>query len=313
MRKRKLGAFNDTPLINDLTYIDFLRRFKQIALSIFEWENLPAGLDARFLEQALYYDGIASFLYDKEKGFMNLRASVSGDLNYYGLPTKLNCWSYNMQKIRNVYYGLNEFNIRPKEQECILVMNSWDGEGTAATLELFAMRLYEAERACDVNIKQQKFPALIVTDENQRLTMENLYKKVDGNIPVIFGDSKLNELSKVKTFNTQAPYVADKLQDYKKEIFNEALQFLGINSLNEKKERLINQEASSNNEVTNLNLQAHFAPRQEACRLFNEKYNENISVKIRSDLYNIVKEQESIVNDYEFNDEATTDLGLGDE
>ena len=313
MRKRILNAFNDAPLINDLTYIDFLRRFKQIALSIFEWENLPAGLDARFLEQSLYYDGIASFLYDKEKGYMNLRASVSGDLNYYGLPTKLNCWSYNMQKIRNVYYGLNELNIRPKEQECILVMNSWEGEGTAATMELFAMRLYEAERASDVNIKQQKFPALITTDENQRLTLENLYKKVDGNIPVIFGDSKLNEVSKVKAFNTQAPYVADKLQDYKKEIFNEALQFLGINSLNEKKERLINQEASSNNEVTNLNLQSHFAPRQEACRLFNEKYGENISVKIRSDLYNIVKEQESIVNDYEFNDEATTDLGLGDE
>lgn len=313
MRKRKLNAFNDAPLINDLTYIDFLRRFKQIALSIFEWENLPAGLDARFLEQSLYYDGIASFLYDKEKGYMNLRASVSGDLNYYGLPTKLNCWSYNMQKIRNVYYGLNELNIRPKEQECILVMNSWEGEGTAATMELFAMRLYEAERASDVNIKQQKFPALITTDENQRLTLENLYKKVDGNTPVIFGDSKLNEVSKVKAFNTQAPYVADKLQDYKKEIFNEALQFLGINSLNEKKERLINQEASSNNEVTNLNLQSHFAPRQEACRLFNEKYGENISVKIRSDLYNIIKEQESIINDYDFNDEATTDLGLGDE
>lgn len=313
MRKRKFGAFNDAPLINDLTFIDFLRRFRQIALSRFVWENLPEGLDARFLEQSLYYDGIASFLYDKTNGFMNLRASVSGDLNYYGLPTKLNCWSYNIQKIRNVYYGSNEYNQRPKEQECILVRNSWDGEGTAATLELFAMRLYEAERACDVNIKQQKFPALITTDENQRITMENLYKKVDGNIPVIFGDSKLNDVSKVKAFNTQAPYVADKLQDYKKEIFNEALQFLGINSLNEKKERLINQEASSNNEVTNLNLQAQFAPRQEACRLFNEKYGENISVKIRSDLYNIVKEQESIVNDYEFNDEATTDLGLGDE
>ena len=313
MRKRKFGAFNDAPLINDLTFIDFLRRFRQIALSRFVWEDLPEGLDQIFLEQVLYYDGIASFLYDKTNGFMNLRANVSGDLNYYGLPTKLNCWSYNIQKIRNVYYGANEFNLRPKEQECILVRNSWDGESTAATLELFAMRLYEAERASDVNIKQQKFPALITTDENQRLTMENLYKKVDGNIPVIFGDSKLNDTTKVKTFNTQAPYVADKLQDYKKEIFNEALQFLGINSLNEKKERLINQEASSNNEVTNLNLQAQLAPRQEACRLFNEKYGENISVKIRSDLYNIVKEQESIVNDYEFNDEATTDLGLGDE
>ena len=65
--------------------------------------------------------------------------------------------------------------------------------------------------------------------------------------------------------------------------------------------------------ITNLNLLSHLAPRQEACRLFNEKYGENIQVKIRSDLYNIIKEQESIIKDYDFNDEATTDLGLDDE
>ena len=46
--------------------------------------------------------------------------------------------------------------------------------------------------------------------------------------------------------------------------------------------------------------------------LLNGQYGENISVKIRSDLYNIIKEQESIVNQYtDFIDDATTDLGEG--
>lgn len=302
---------DDNLIVNDLTFIDYLNRFKQISMSRFVWENLPSGMDARFIEQTLYYDGKASFLYDKERGFINLRASSSGNLNIYGLPTKLNCFSYEFSRMRNVYFGGEGSEKGRDEQGCILVLNNWDAVPTADTIELYAYRLYEAQRSCDTNIKQQKYPVLIVTDENQRLTMQNLYKKVEANEPVIFGDSKLNDLSKVKTFNTQAPFVADKLQDYIKIIWNDCLTFLGVSNLNEKKERLITTEANTNNEVINLNLQASLAVRQEACRLFNEKYDQNINVKLRSDLYNIIKEQESIVRDYDFNDEATTDLGEG--
>ena len=65
----------------------------------------------------------------------------------------------------------------------------------------------------------------------------------------------------------------DKIIDYKKEIWNEALTFLGINNIMvDKKERLITDEANSNNELINLNLQSYLAPRQEACRQFNEKF-----------------------------------------
>ena len=295
----------DHQIINDATYIDYLQRFKKIALSIFEWKNLPSGMDARFLERCLYYDGRASLLYNN--GYINLRASTSGDLNIYGLPTKINCYSYNKQTMRTVYYG-GDTSLRDN-QGCILVLNDWESVPTAVTMELFALRLYDAQRACDVNIRNQKFPFLIITDENQRLTMENMYKQIDGNKPAIFGDDKLNDTSKIKALKTDVPFVADKIQDYKKEIWNEALTFLGINNLGEKKERLITDETNSNNEVINMNLQSYLAPRQEACRLFNERYGENIEVKVRSDLYNIIKQEESIVNDYNFNDEATTDIG----
>ena len=309
---RKLRtSLEDAYIVNEATYIDYLQRIKQVAMAIFEWVDLPAGMNSRFLEKTLYYDGKASLLFDKEKGYMNLRCSANGALNMYELPTKLNCYSWGISKYRTVFYGADPINPSRKEDECILVLNNQDAAPTASSIELFAYRLYEAQRSCDTNIKQQKYPTLIVTDENQRLTMSNLYKKVDSNEPVIFGDSKLNDISKVKTFNTQAPFVADKLQDYIKIIWNDCLTFLGIQNLGEKKERLITSEASSNNELINLNLQSRLAPRQEACKLFNEKYGTNISVKIRSDLYNIIKEQESIINGYQFIEDATTDLGDG--
>lgn len=171
-------------------------------------------------------------------------------------------------------------------------------------MELFALRLYEAERTADVNIKAQKTPVLLLIDEKQKSTMENLYSQYEGNRPVIFGDKNSLGENVIKAINTTAPFIADKIIDYKKEIWNEALTFLGINNIMiDKKERLITDEANSNNELINLNLQSYLAPRQEACRQFNEKFgftgtDKEISVRVRSDLHNIIKNAQSIVQDF---------------
>ena len=171
-------------------------------------------------------------------------------------------------------------------------------------MELFALRLYEAERTADVNIKAQKTPILLLIDDKQRLTIENLYSQYDGNRPFIFGDKNNLSENQLKAIKTDAPFIADKIIDYKKEIWNEALTFLGINNIMiDKKERLITDEANSNNELINLNLQSYLVPRQEACRQFNEKFgltgtDKEISVRVRSDLHNIIKNAQSIVNDF---------------
>lgn len=74
----------------------------------------------------------------------------------------------------------------------------------------------------------------------------------------------------------------------------------------DKKERLIQDEANSNNELINLNLQSFLAPRELACKQFNEKFgltgtNKEISVRVRSDLLNIIKREKSVVKDFDVN------------
>ena len=305
------ALFKDAALVNDATYFDYLDRIKKIALSMFEWVNLPAGMDSRWLERCLYYKGQAAMLYDEGMGgFINTSATAAGDINIYGIPTKINCYSYGYQSTRTLYSS--GIDTQKPEQGCILVMNNWERLPTASTIELFAMRLYEAERATDVNIKNSKFPLVILTDDKQRLTMVNMYRQISGNEPAIFGDKNSGIQDSIQVLKTDSPYLADKLMEYKKQIWNEALTFLGINNIDvEKKERLITSEATTNNEVTNLNLLSYLAPRKEAAKLFNEKFgltgtDEEVDVRVRSDLYNIIKEQDSIINDY-----ATTDLGEG--
>lgn len=301
--------FTDTLLVNDLTYIDYLERFKKVALSMFEWVNLPSSMNALWLEKCLYYNGMAALLKDKNYGFINTNCCSNGYINIYGLPTSFNCYSFEYQTSRKLYTGLKDNLSESRREylensECILVMNNVEMQPTAGSMELFALRLYEAERTADVNIKAQKTPVIVTVDEKQRIFLENLYNQYNGNQPFIMGDKNQLSENSLKTINTQAPFVADKIMDYKKEIWNEALTFLGINNiLVDKKERLIADEANSNNELINLNLQSFLMTRKEACRQFNEKFNltnteKAIDVRVRSDLHNIIKQAESIVQDY---------------
>ena len=310
---RQNYKFIDSALVNDLTFTDYLNRFKKVALSVFEWVNLPKSMNAQWLEKCLYYNGMATLLKDKNYGFINTNCCSNGKLNIYGLPTNLNCYSFEYQTNRKLYTGLMTGLTESQKEvrefyECILVQNNWDRTPTAGSMELFALRLYEAERTADVNIKSQKTPVMVLVDEEQRLLMENLYSQYDGNRPFIFGDKKQLGSDVLRAIKTDAPFIADKIMDYKKEIWNEALTFLGINNIMvDKKERLITDEANSNNELINLNLQSYLAPRQEACRQFNEKFgftgtDKEISVRVRSDLHNIIKNAQSVVTDFKENE-----------
>ena len=303
-RSNQNNKFIDSAILNDNTYYDYLNRFKRIALSMFEWVNLPKSMDSRYLEMCLYYNGQAALLKDKKYGFINTKAAANGYVNIYGLPTKINCFSYSYQSIRTLYNGLNpeeDFEKQKDNDEAILVMNNWDRLPTAGSMELFALRLYNAQRTCDVNLNAQRTPLIIAVDEKQRLMMENLYNQYNGNQPFIFGDKNQLDDSKLKAINTEAPYIIDKISDYKKEIWNEALTYLGIQNIaRDKKERLTENESNENNELVNLNLFAMLEPRREACRKFNEKFgltgtDKEISVRVRSDLYNIIKIMEKLI------------------
>ena len=309
MGKRKArNNLEDAVLMNNATYFDYLERFKRIALSMFEWTNLPDSMDARYLERCLYYTGQAAMLYLEPYGFINTKSATSGKLNLYGLPTRIRCYSYGeINTSRRVFNGVSEAVAKingyedgtddDRQTEAILVLNNWEGIATATTVELFAMRMAIAERAIDVNIRAQKTPFMVVTNDNERLSMMNALDQVEKNAMALVVERNHFDPESFKTLETQAPYVADKLTDYKRGIWNEFLTFLGVDNISEKRDRMISAETMSNNECVNLNMMASFKTREKAAKEFNQKYGKNVEVKLRSDVYNIIKSTESVIVD----------------
>ena len=130
--------FIETARINNDTYDFYVGFFKKIATSLFEWINVPSSMNAEFLEECLFYYGMAGILKTEDYGFINTKCSSNGDINIYGLPTKLNCYSFGFQQERATYMG----NVEADEyKECILVKNNIEMLPTFVGLELFCRRL----------------------------------------------------------------------------------------------------------------------------------------------------------------------------
>lgn len=66
----------------------------------------------------------------------------------------------------------------------------------------------------------------MATTDNQRLSILNFYQKYNGNEPFIITNKSGFDENSLKTLKTDVPYVADKIRDEKKEIWNEALTYL---------------------------------------------------------------------------------------
>lgn len=254
--------------LNEITYFDYFKRIRALAISCFEWKNLPPLIPAKYLETVLFEDGRILFFQDPTKGLMIARCSDTGILNYYDIP---------------VSYRANGtgYSEEYKTDDCVLIDNNYCSVPTQDSVILFAYRLADCERSIDVNVKAQKTPVIILCDDKQRTTMKNVYTQWSGNEPIILGDKNLN-VEQIKSLDTKAPYVTDKLTIYKHDIWNECMTFLGIGNANtDKRERLITDEVTANNDLVDLSAQTRLVSRQDAAKKINEKYGLEISVELK--------------------------------
>lgn len=309
IRKHNVNFMENTSY-NLMTLEDYFYRLKRIALLQFEWTNLPPTMNEHFLEYCFFEDGYAGIFYSKDYGLVNSMVSFNGQVNQYMLPSKLNLYSVGniWNESRNLFIEKNNDSI---EKEAVFAMNNFELIPTSKTLNLFAHRLAKAERNLDLNLNALKTPLILTCDdENQALTLQNLWFKYDGNSPILIGNSKIINSDSIKAIKTDAPNLLEDLKNYKMSIWNEALQFLGINSIDyEKRERLLTDEVNSNNEITNLNLQTFLTPRKLAAKQINEMMgfttpDKMIDVRVRSDLHNIIKSVMSSTSDLKDDNEV---------
>ena len=277
MRKRSgNGLFDESALLNNVTYMQYFNRLTELAISMFEWKNLPPSVDPRYIELHLFQNGSMVYFNDDVIGNLCLDCLPNGNFDVYGNPV-----------LRRVYSSYNNYQRNLNEDNSVIIWNNYLRTNSITDIKMYSRRLYLLDRIIDVNANAQKTPVLVQGTEKQRLTLINLYKEYDGNAPFIFGDKNL-DLNALKSLNTGAPYVADKIYQLKTQIWNEALTYLGISNINiQKKERLITDEVTRNQGGTIASRYSRLQARRDAVVKINAMFGTNISVDYREDAQEI--------------------------
>ena len=275
--------FWESGAMNKRTYQQYFDRLVDIAISSFKWENLPEGIDPRFLEITLFYNGQIAFFKDDEMGVMlALPFSNNGLMDVYNNPVSFRA------------YANNGYQKELTNQDAVICYNNMMRKNSVFDTEQYAYRLYQLERTLDVNINAQKTPVLVRCSENQRLVLKNLYMKYDGNQPFIFGDKDL-DLKSLQVLKTDAPYLVDKLQQAKNALWNEALTYFGVaNVTSEKKERLITDEVSRGMGGVFAARHSRLKARQKAAEAVNAMFGTNIQVDFNDVITDATEPSEGI-------------------
>lgn len=276
-RRKKKTAQGQSAELNTTSYIMWENYFTNIALTLFEWENLPDSCDPRFLELTLFNKGFCLFFQDPVlQKYLTLPCTIEGEWDVYNIPFERQA------------YATNDYHCDRDWTNSVLCFNNWLHLPGWDMVRLYASRVSNLERAIDVNVSAQRTPLAIRATEEQRLTMKNFYMNYDGNMPFIFVDEQFN-LGNIEVINTQAPFVGPGLFQLKQFYINEFLTILGVeNSNQDKKAQMTANEIGSNYGQVEVGRYNGLVSRQQAADQINRMFGLNINVKFRSQINTLV-------------------------
>jgi len=250
------------------TYWEIYFNLRELYITSFKWENLPASVNERYLELSLFNYGRCVFFNDPLIGHLVLKATMRGNLDHYYEPKLLRAFGGNG-------YQKNLTN----HEDSAVIYNNYNRDIPHIRILDYAKRIYAIERAMDVNVNAQKTPFILTGNKNQVHSLKQMYKKIDDNEYVIIKDNAMSD-DAIQVLETNAPYVAGDLQELKKDLWNEALSFIGIeNNSSEKNERLTQGEVLVSNGLAKSNRNSRYRARNKAIEEINVLFSLDINIE----------------------------------
>ena len=263
MQKKTINSqFN-----NFKSYLMYLRQCRSLAENVFLFENLPEYVDVAYINKILVEKGSIAWFKDEVMGLLALPWVRQGNLDVYGRPTTIRV------------YGTNGYTKVLEVGEYVIMYDNYGKYPLLLDITQYAQRLANCVRVQDINVSQQKTPRYWKTSQDKVESIKGLLNKIDSDENAVIGYEDI-DIDNTQCVLEPAPYVTDKLDDYKNNIFNEFLRLIGVANLTvQKKERNIKDEVLASQGGTIASRFSRFEPRKKAVDLINEKFDVDIQVK----------------------------------
>lgn len=283
-------------LDNQKIYRHYRERLINLALSRYQWDNLPEGVNRNYLERTALYKGSVALMkpIDTEMwlslGYIPLssksnKTSISKEMVGRFLTDNEDAQleKYFERGIRDVYgnptnirgIGANGEQITTNEWE--ILYDNMTRKSIIPDIELYAYQMWLIHQVFNQNVRLQTKPYIIVTNRNKSLTFKNLFNRVLGFEPDIQIADHI-DLDDIKTLDMKVPYIGNDLETSLDRTWARALSMLGISSESEKKERLVSDEVDMSRQEDKISGNVGLMNRKEFAETMNKKYNFNIEV-----------------------------------
>jgi hypothetical protein len=253
-------------LTNLITYQRTLDENYSLAKNVFEIGNTPKTIDMGYVNGKLIKDGAVAYYIDENENLEKVMYCLPFETivrkKPYGLPSKIEV------------KGEDGFSKVLNEDEFVIMYDNTEKRPIWLDILMYSERLSECTRTCDININQQRTPRIWNVPSDKEKTFRDMINNVDSYSDSVVAYEGLN-LEGISCILEPAPYIADKVDLHKKEVYNEFLSFIGISTIQfNKKERMISSEIKSQTGGSIAQRFSRFLPRKEAIEEINKKFKE---------------------------------------
>ena len=237
-------------------------RITDMALTRYQWINLPETCDERFLELTLLSQGQATIAFPRETPnvwYSLAIGSTQSTPDMYGYP-KL--WSA---------IGLNGFQFNVTKNNGFYVYDNRLRVPIQQRIDVWAREMVDILRTMQQNRVHQKLPLIIYGLQQKQLDMAQYAKQVAGGEIISIASNGIDDLN-VKTLSSGIPYLGNELWITFQNILQNCYSDLGIQNMPYKAERVIESEINTRNDPTNLTALDGLTERRKLCDYLNNHF-----------------------------------------
>src|SRR5699024_870931 len=167
----------------------YVRILLELATNRFQWHGLPDSINKRFLELTLATKGMSVFFYDETYNqFMALQGTTWNVMNIVDEPVKLRITgrsNHRSKTLSAVQIG------SPTTGEAVPIWSNYLRTPDWDIIQIYAHKLAQVDTTIEINMRNARRSRILVADENQRLTMENISREIDEGNPIV----KVNDIN----------------------------------------------------------------------------------------------------------------------
>lgn len=274
----------------------YIRMLFEKCLGMFEYTGLPKSLPAEEIEKNLMWFGFAGVYNDSKYGLTTVTGGLSGVDQYYR-PTEF------------VYAqpALGSGNLKINDN-CVIMYNTQtdliNPYGFRELIQRYARLMADIDSSIDIQIINSRATKLnSVSNDMIATAVNNAMQALECGESYTVNQNSILDGWTPKDWNTAHPETIEKLIDAKQSILNAFLEELGVKSINEKRERMISNEVSADNQLLMVNTDDLLYMRRQGVKAINDMFGTNIAVNL-NDIYNVSKNINIIGGNVNDNDDS---------